>query len=108
MYRPKLPKSNYKLVFNTPHQTQGNEIHVKAKRKQFYYAVYAGKLLLTDQLKEVLLKGTGQACSKIVEVVEFLRRRIKGLHVSYDIYSTEFVDRYEPEVEGLDVVEIKK
>merc|ERR1712178_410709 len=37
-------------------------------------------------------------------VIEYLKTHIKGLHISYNILSKEFVDEYEPKVEGLDKV----
>lgn len=41
-------------------------------------------------------------------MVEYLRKRIKGFHIAYDIESVEFCDEYEPLEEGLDRVTIKR
>lgn len=56
----------------------------------------------------ILMLGTGSATSKIIQAVEYLRKRVKGVHVAYVIESTEFLDEYEPTEEGLDRVEIKR
>lgn len=56
----------------------------------------------------IFMLGTGPATSKIIQAVEFLRRRMKGVHVSYEILSTHFKDVYEPEVEGLDQVILER
>lgn len=56
----------------------------------------------------IFMLGTGPATSKIIQSVEFLRRRMKGVHVAYEILSTHFKDVYEPLVEGLDEVTLER
>lgn len=56
----------------------------------------------------IFMLGTGKASSKIIQSVEYLRKRIKGIHVAYEILTTEFNDVYEPLEEKLDKVEIKR
>merc|ERR1712151_1332326 len=65
---------------------------------------YAGKLLLNKKLDYVYLNATGAAVSNSIKVIEYLKSHIKGIHISYNILSKEFVDEYEPKVEGLDKV----
>lgn len=40
--------------------------------------------------------------------MEYLRKRVKGIHIAYSIDSTEFNDQYEPLLEGLDTVVVKR
>ena len=56
----------------------------------------------------IFMLGTGQATSKIIQSVEFLRKWMKGIHVAYEITSTLFKDEYEPMVEGLDTVVLER
>merc|ERR1712146_122359 len=56
----------------------------------------------------VYLNATGAAVSNSIKVIEYLKRHIKGLHLSYNILSKEFIDEYEPKVEGLDKVTTKR
>lgn len=103
-----LPIHNYELIQKKPDQTEENEIRVKAQGKQFYYAAYAAKLLFEKKHDMVFMLGTGAATAKIIQAVEYLRKRVSGIHVAYKIESTEFNDEYEPKVEGLDTVVIKR
>lgn len=52
--------------------------------------------------------GTGSAASILISAVEFLRRRVKGVHIAYEILTTCFKDEYEPLYEGLDNVHIER
>ncbi len=54
------------------------------------------------------MHATGSATSKVIQVVEYIRKRIKDLHVAYEILSTEFNDEYTPLEEGLDPVTITR
>ena len=56
----------------------------------------------------IFMLGTGAATTKIIQSVENLRRRMKGVHVAYEILTTQFLDEYEPLEEGLDRVTIKR
>lgn len=84
-----------------------NEVRVKTQGKHFRYASYAGKLIFENN-KEVFVHGTGKAIPKIIQIIEYLRKRIKGLHVGYQIVQTKFEDTYEPLEEGLDKVTLFK
>ena len=56
----------------------------------------------------VYMIGTGAATAKIIQAIEYLRKRMKGVHVAYQIESTKFNDEYEPLEEGLDKVLITR
>merc|ERR1711976_751845 len=58
----------------------------------------------SKRLRLCLPNATGAAVSNSIKVIEYLKTHIKGLHISYNILSKEFVDEYEPKVEGLDKV----
>merc|ERR1712014_424704 len=81
-----------------------SEIRVRVNSPPFAYAAYAGKLLLQKDFDYVYLNATGAAVSNSIKVIEYLKRHIKGLHISYCVLSKEFIDEYEPKVEGLDKV----
>merc|ERR1712167_496254 len=83
---------------------QESEIRVRVNSPPFAYAAYAGKLLLQKDFDYVYLNATGVAVSNSIKVIEYLKTHIRGLHISYNILSKEFVDEYEPKVEGLDKV----
>merc|ERR1712167_218395 len=83
---------------------QESEIRVRVNSPPFAYAAYAGKLLLQKDFDYVYLNATGAAVSNSIKVIEYLKTHIRGLHISYNILSKEFVDEYEPKVEGLDKV----
>lgn len=104
---PRFPIDKYRLVNKESVPSKDNEIRVKAQGRHFYYAAYAGKLLF-DGTAQILVLGTGKAIPKIIQVVEYLRKRVKGLHVVYSVQSTEFEDEYEPTEEGLDNVTVKR
>jgi len=99
-----MPIQKYKLVTKPIQETAENEIRVKATGKPFHYAAYAGKLLTDGTHPMVYMLGTGPATSKIIQAVEFLRKRVKGVHICYEIENTVFDDKFEPTEEGLDVV----
>lgn len=104
---PRLPIDKYRSIPKQNENSKENEIRVKAHGRHFNYAAYAGKLLF-GKTQEVHILGTGKAIPKIIQVVEYLRKRMKGLHVAYSIQSVEFEDEYEPLEEGLDKVTIKR
>jgi DNA-binding protein len=106
--KAKLPMHNYQLLPKKQEQSAENEIRVKSVARPFVYAAYAGKLLFEKKHNLVYLLATGQATSKVIQAVEYMRKRIGNLHVSYEIECTEFVDEYSPLVEGLEVVHITR
>ena len=103
-----FPISKYRLVHKKTEKTEENVINLKSGPRAFRYAAYAAKILFDGKYHEIFLHGTGQACSKVVQTVETLRNRINGLHVAYEIRSTEFNDEYHPTEEGLEVVIIHR
>jgi hypothetical protein len=52
--------------------------------------------------------ATGSATAKEIQAIEYIRKRIKNLHVAYHIMSTEFIDEFQPIEEGLDKVEVSR
>lgn len=98
------PISKYRKVIKKADPAQESEIRVRVNSPPFAYAAYAGKLLLQKNFDYVFLNATGAAVSNSIKVIEYLKTHIKGLHISYNILSKEFVDEYEPKVEGLDKV----
>merc|ERR1712166_534456 len=98
------PISKYRKVIKKADPAQESEIRVRVNSPPFAYAAYAGKLLLQKDFDYVYLNATGAAVSNSIKVIEYLKTHIKGLHISYNILSKEFVDEYEPKVEGLDKV----
>merc|ERR1712153_27969 len=98
------PISKYRKVIKKADPAQESEIGVRVNSPPFAYAAYAGKLLLQKDFDYVYLNATGAAVSNSIKVIEYLKTHIKGLHISYNILSKEFVDEYEPKVEGLDKV----
>lgn len=104
----KVPKSNYRMIQKKSEESRENEIRVKANARPFVYAAYAGKLLLENKHDQVYMLATGSATPKAIQAVEYIRQRMSGLMACYEIESTEFVDEYEPVIEGLDRVQIKR
>lgn len=98
------PISKYRKVIKKADPAQESEIRVRVNSPPFAYAAYAGKLLLQKDFDYVYLNATGAAVSNSIKVIEYLKTHIRGLHISYNILSKEFVDEYEPKVEGLDKV----
>ena len=99
------PISKYRKVMKDAQPAEINEIRVRVSSPHFSYCAYAGKILLSKEHDFVHLNATGAAVANSIKVVEYLKKSIKGLHVVYRITNKEFVDEYEPLVEGLDKVE---
>lgn len=98
------PISNYKKIMKDPQPAEPNEIRVRANSLFFSYCAYAGKILLGKEHDFVHLNATGAAVANSIKVIEYLRHSIEGLHVVYRITNKEFIDEYEPLLEGLDKV----
>lgn len=103
-----FPISKYRLVHKKLLKSEENVINLRSEPHAFRYSAYAAKLLFEDKHSEVFLHATGQATNKVVQVVEILRNRIHGLHVNYEIKSTEFADEYHPKEEGLNIVTVQR
>lgn len=106
--RATLPIHKYRLLPKKSEKSMENEIRVKSQARPFVYAAYASKLLFEKKYDEVFMLATGTATAKVIQAVEFMRKRVKGLHVLYEIESTAFVDVYEPLENGLDTVEVTR
>ena len=105
----KLPISKYRRVKNNNEQKKAdNVLLLRSRPRAFVYAAYAAKMIYNKPDKRVQLTATGTATYKVIQTVEFLRRRMKGLHIAYDITTTVFKDVYEPMENGLDTVVVEK
>lgn len=105
----KLPISKYRRVKNNNDQKKAdNVLLLRSRPRAFVYAAYAAKMIYNKPDKKVQLTATGTATYKVIQTVEFLRRRMKGLHIAYDITTTVFKDVYEPLENGLDTVVVDK
>jgi len=59
-------------------------------------------------LRAVTFRAMGQAINTTVDVVEFVKRTIPGLHQINEISSSEITDVYEPIYEGLRTVKVTR
>lgn len=69
-----------------------NEIRVKADARLFRYVKYAMKCLSEGQ-RTLMLKGTGTATSKVLQLTEILKRRIGNLYQTNKLYSVHVESR---------------
>ena len=86
-------------------QTEKNEIRVTAKgdiRSKFNYAE---KLITKENLRILEIRGTGNAIVKALILIEMIKRRIGNLHQITRITSSEIIDEYEPNIEGLEKIQ---
>lgn len=65
-------------------------------------------MLFSKNFKEIELFAYKQATPKLIKVVEYLKHRVEGLQILYNVENVEVIDVYEPMEEFLDVVEVKK
>jgi DNA-binding protein len=79
-----------------------NEIKVSGKSRLGPQLKYLNDLFTVENFKEVTIKGTGVAISKVMNLAEIAKRRIVGLHQLNSIQNIDIVDEYEPLEEGLD------
>ena len=84
------------------------EIRIKSGKDTKFYVGYAMYLLDRNNSEMVIIKATGNAIPKAVNVVEILKRRVEGLHQINRIKHAEAEDIYEPLEEGLDTVIVKR
>ena len=86
-----------------------NEVRVVASRGQRMYIKYAIEIFSGTEGKtkcdSIVLSGMGNAVYNVVNVVEILKRRIKGLHQTTEISSETMVDKYEAVEEGKEGME---
>lgn len=85
-----------------------NEIRVKSSKETKFYVGYALHMLEKSQNESIVIKATGNAIPKAVNVVEILKRRVEGLHQINRVRNVEVEDTYEPLEEGLDTVIVKR
>lgn len=53
-------------------------------------------------MRNLNIRATGNAIVKALILIEIVKRRVGGLHQINNIDSTEIVDEYEPQQEGLE------
>merc|ERR1719498_1538308 len=96
----------YRKVVKPREQTvkDEDEIRVTAAGSVSAYVAYAAKVFNEMEKPKIVIKGTGNALSKVVTAAEIIKRRFKGLHQITNLGYTEIVDEYEPLEEGLDRV----
>merc|ERR1719247_2355434 len=96
----------YRKVVKPREQTvkDDDEIRVTAAGSVSAYVAYAAKIFNEMEKPKIVVKGTGNALSKVVTTAEVIKRRFKGLHQVTNLGNTEIVDEYEPLEEGLDKV----
>lgn len=80
------------------------EIRVTAVGSVSAYVSRAAEVYNELGKDEVLITGSGNAITKVVQLAEVVKRRFKGLHQITKLSTQEFVDEYEPLEEGLDKV----
>lgn len=85
-----------------------NEIRVTAIGSVSAYVSFAAKVFNEMEKDELVVKATGHALAKAVQLVEVIKRRFKGLHQMSSVSTQEIIDEYEPLEEGLDNVTDKR
>ena len=85
-----------------------NEIRVKSSKDTKFYVGYALHMVEKSNTDSIIIKATGNAIPKAVNVVEILKRRIEGIHQINVVQNVEVEDTYEPLEEGLDTVIVKR
>jgi ribonucleases P/MRP protein subunit RPP25 len=86
-------------------QTEKNEIRVTAKGEIRSKFRYAQLLFEKEGHKTIEIRGTGNAIVKALILIEMIKRRIGNLHQITRITSSEIIDEYEPNIEGLEKIQ---
>ena len=84
------------------------EIRVKSNKETKYYVGYGLFMLQKQDSDCIIIKATGNAIPKAINIVEILKRRVEGLHQINRIKYVKVQDTYEPIEEGLDVVVVDR
>lgn len=92
----------YKKVIKEKAKTEENEIRVTSKGQIKKYLGYALRVLTKTEMKNLSIRATGNAIVKALILIEIVKRRVGDLHQINEITSTEIIDEYEPQVEGLE------
>ena len=98
----------YRRKEKTKEKTPKNEIRVTSTTLISNYLRYINTLFTDKKLETIIIKSTGNAIGKAVNLAEVARRRFKGIHQIAEISTIEIEDEYEPIEEGLDVVKLKR
>ena len=87
---------NYKKINKEKVQTLENEIRVTSKGQIKKYLGYALRILTKTDMRELLIKATGNAIVKALILIEIVKRKVGDLHQINEIKSMEITDCYEP------------
>jgi DNA-binding protein len=98
----------YKKVLKEKERTNDNEIRVTAKGQIKKYLGYALSAFNKRSFEQIEIRGTGNAIVKALILIELVKRRVGDLHQINNITSTEIVDEFEPEIEGLERIEQRR
>lgn len=72
------------------------------------YLGYALRILTKTDFKSLEIRGTGNAIVKALILIELVKRRVGDLHQINNITSTEIVDVFKPNIEGLEEIEQRR
>jgi ribonucleases P/MRP protein subunit RPP25 len=95
----------YKKVEKEKTKTEENEIRVTSKGQIKKYLGYALRVLIKEEIPDLVIRATGNAIVKALILIEIVKRRVGDLHQINAITSAEIVDEFEPQVEGLEKIE---
>lgn len=98
---------NFRRV-RKPEVAKENEVRVSTNGRAREYIIQSAELLLGKKLPEVTISGLKAASGNVVTIVDVLRRKIKGLHVEWQVQLVKTSDTYEPNEEGLDNVVLNR
>ena len=102
-----MSRSNFRRV--RKHEVANeNEVRVSTNGRAREYIILAAELLLAKKLQEVTISGLKAASGNVVTIVDVLRRKIKGLHVEWQVQLVKTTDTYEATEEGLDNVVLNR
>jgi hypothetical protein len=92
----------YRKVDRKADPIPDNEIRVRANNTIGRYLKRVAVVLNMEGNEEIVVRGVSNAMENVVKLGELIKHRFKGLHQLNTIEEHEFIDEYEPLVEGLD------
>lgn len=109
MPRQLLPIHKYQHLNSTSNTNlKPNQIKVKYHSRPYKFALKAGAMLFRGKMLTVELMAKGESIPRLIQTVEFMRKRVNNISFSYRVDSISIEDVYEPLERGLDRVIIKK
>jgi len=100
--------TGYTKVLKEKTKTEENEIRVTSKGQIKKYLGYALRVLTKTDMQDLVIRATGNAIVKALILIEIVKRRVGDLHQINEITSTEIVDEFKAQVEGLENVVQKR